>query len=329
MKIYRRYIAPECQRPVYLDTETKRRIVESICTEEGHVAADCFDEAQKVVALKVWRPCLMVVEMMRMVMVVMIMIILEVVVEILMMVMVVMIMIILKVVVEILIMMVVVMIMIILEVVVEMLEAEYFPDFLTSQFHAKHQVDVLTSGQVLLADILYNDTALFHFMEFLEAHNQRLVMEFWLAAINFSQAVSRETEECQNDAMVLYDKFLSMQVDILAKSITQRRSIILCIQSEPTQALCLSMKFFINCLGQAPSQLGLPSNIRLQVEDAICRCVDSCKKQMTFPYLIFVIFFTQAKFLENEIYTVKRVNYDKLHSKLPIFRVKSEKIYTG
>ena len=207
MKIYRRYIAPECQRPVHLDTEIKRRIVESICTEQGHVAADCFDEAQKVV--------------------------------------------------------------------VEMLETEYFPDFLTSQFHAKHQVDVLTSGQVLLADILYNDTALFHFMEFFEAHNQRLVMEFWLAAINFSQAVSRETEECQNDAMVLYDKFLSMQVDILAKSITQRRSIILCIQSEPTQALCLSMKFFINCLGQAPSQLGLPSHIRLQVEDAICRCVAS------------------------------------------------------
>ena len=54
-------------------------------------------------------------------------------------------------------------------------------------------------------------------------------------------------------------------------------------------------------------------------------------------------FFTQAKFLENKIYTKKRVyydklhsklpilrvNYDKLHSKLPIFRVKSVKIYTG
>ena len=122
---------------------------------------------------------------------------------------------------EVMMMVMVVLIMIILEVVVEMLEAEYFPDFLTSQFHAKHQVDVLTSGQVLLADILYNDTALFHFMEFLEAHNQRLVMEFWLAAMNFSQAVSRETDQCQNDAMVLYDKFLSMQVDILANSITQ------------------------------------------------------------------------------------------------------------
>jgi len=164
VKIYRRYIAPECQRPVHLDTEIKRRIVESICTEQGHVAADCFDEAQQVV--------------------------------------------------------------------VEMLETEYFPDFLTSQFHAKHQVDVLTSGQVLLADVLYNDTALFHFMEFLEGHGQRVVMEFWLAATNFSQAATRGATECQNDAMVLYDKFLSMQ---------------------------------------APTPLGLPSNVRLQIEDAICR----------------------------------------------------------
>ena len=47
------------------------------------------------------------------------------------------------------------------------------------------------------------------------------------------------------------------------------------------------------------------------------------------PYLIFVIFFTQAKLLENKIYTKKRVNYDKIHSKLPIFGVKSVNIYTG
>ena len=58
-------------------------------------------------------------------------------------------------------------------------------------------------------------------------------------------------------------------------------------------------------------------------------------------YLSF--FFTQAKFLENKIYIEKRVNYDKLHSKLPIlcvnydklhsklpiFRIKSVKIYNG
>ena len=118
VKIYRRYIAPECQRPVHITTDSKRVIVETTRCEGGQVAADCFDSAQ--------------------------------------------------------------------ELVVATLETEYFPDFLTSPFHAKHQVDVLTSGQGFLADILYNDTALFHFMEFLEARGQRVVMEFWLAAANFS-----------------------------------------------------------------------------------------------------------------------------------------------
>ena len=61
------------------------------------------------------------------------------------------------------------------------------------------------------------------------------------------------------------------------------------------------------------------------------------------PYLIIVIFFTLTQFLENKIYTEKarklRQNtqkianflryYGKIHSKLPIFCVKSVKIYTG
>ena len=32
---------------------------------------------------------------------------------------------------------------------------------------------------------------------------------------------------------------------------------------------------------------------------------------LLYPYLIFVIFFTQTRFLENKIYTEERVNYDK------------------
>ena len=64
---------------------------------------------------------------------------------------------------------------------------------------------------------------------------------------------------------------------------------------------------------------------------------------VTHSYFLFVIFFTHTKFLENKIYTEKtcklRQNtqkiakflryYGKIHSKLPIFRVKSVKIYTG
>ena len=49
---------------------------------------------------------------------------------------------------------------------------------------------------------------------------------------------------------------------------------------------------------------------------------------ISMPYLIFVIFFTQAKLLENKIYTEKRVNYDKLHSKLPILRVYYDKLHS-
>jgi len=161
VKIYRRYIAPDCQRPVHLPTEFKRDIVELICAESGHVAPDCFDAAQ--------------------------------------------------------------------EKVVEILETEYFPDFLKSEFHAKHQVDVLTGGQVYLTDILYNDTALSHFMEFLESENKRPVIEFWLAATNFQQSVN--SENSQEDAMVLYDKYFSMQ---------------------------------------ATSPLGFNDSIRLQIENNIC-----------------------------------------------------------
>merc|ERR1712218_507381 len=66
-----------------------------------------------------------------------------------------------------------------------------------------------------------------------------------------------------------------------------------------------------------------------------------CQSMPDIPHICH--FFTQAKFLENEIYTEKTrklrqntqkiVNflryYGKIHSKLPIFCVKSLTIYTG
>ena len=41
----------------------------------------------------------------------------------------------------------------------------YFPTFRQSSSYIKHQIDILTSGKVFLSDILYNETALFYFME--------------------------------------------------------------------------------------------------------------------------------------------------------------------
>lgn len=96
------------------------------------------------------------------------------------------------------------------------METDYFQGFLATDFFCKHQIDVLTSGNVVLDDILYNETALFYFMEFLEQENNRSLLEFWIAATNFQQQLHDQKEffdpiEAQNDAIVLYDKYFSLQ----------------------------------------------------------------------------------------------------------------------
>ncbi|XP_035218822.1 A-kinase anchor protein 10, mitochondrial-like isoform X2 [Stegodyphus dumicola] len=99
------------------------------------------------------------------------------------------------------------------------MEKEYFPNFLRSNFHCKHQIDVLTSGNVFLADVLYNDSALFYFMEFMEQEGVRHLVDFLLMADNFQKhLLSHQGKydglQAQTDAMVLYDKYFSLQATI-------------------------------------------------------------------------------------------------------------------
>nr|XP_023014008.1 A-kinase anchor protein 10, mitochondrial [Leptinotarsa decemlineata] len=96
------------------------------------------------------------------------------------------------------------------------METEYCSAFLGTDYFCKHQIDVLTSGNVNLDDILYNETALFYFMEYLEQENQRNLLDFWIAASNFQQQLRDQKDffdpiEAQNDAVVLYDKYFSLQ----------------------------------------------------------------------------------------------------------------------
>lgn len=96
------------------------------------------------------------------------------------------------------------------------MEEEYFNEFLRSDFYCKHQIDVLTSGDVNLMDILHNQTSLFYFMEFMEQENRRAFLEFWLAAHNFASHLkedgsTNDVEQAQSDAIVLYDKYFSLQ----------------------------------------------------------------------------------------------------------------------
>lgn len=98
----------------------------------------------------------------------------------------------------------------------ELMEKEYFNAFLETDFFSKHLIDVLTGSNIVLDDILYNETALFYFMEFLEQESKRSLLEFWIAATNLQQQLRDQKEffdpiEAQNDAIVLYDKYFSLQ----------------------------------------------------------------------------------------------------------------------
>ncbi|XP_018369369.1 PREDICTED: A-kinase anchor protein 10, mitochondrial [Trachymyrmex cornetzi] len=101
-------------------------------------------------------------------------------------------------------------------IVYDILENEYINDFLRSEFHCKHQIDVLTSGNVQLADILYNETAFFYFMEFMELENKRELLDFWMSAISYKQNLlekqgAANPEEAQSDAVIIYEKYFSLQ----------------------------------------------------------------------------------------------------------------------
>lgn len=199
VNIYKRYIAPDSVKPVAIPTELKKEMVELICHESGLVSPHCFDQAQVAVE--------------------------------------------------------------------ELLERDHFPHFLQSEFNAKHQVDILTGGQVFITDILFNDTALFHFMEFMESLSQRPLVEFWMAAINFQQSIERvcrtpsplpsspSPEPVQGE--------LGGRRTLSTTSSSLRRS-----ESEATlDAMVLYDKFFSM---QASMPLGFDDKIRLEIEKNIC-----------------------------------------------------------
>ncbi|XP_068572693.1 A-kinase anchor protein 10, mitochondrial-like [Cebidichthys violaceus] len=91
------------------------------------------------------------------------------------------------------------------------LEQQHFSDFLRSHHFCKYQIEVLTSGSVFLADILFCESALFYFSEFMEKEEAMNILQFWLAADNFQNQLAAKKgqydgQEAQNDAMILYDK---------------------------------------------------------------------------------------------------------------------------
>ncbi|XP_062844561.1 A-kinase anchor protein 10, mitochondrial isoform X2 [Trichomycterus rosablanca] len=101
-------------------------------------------------------------------------------------------------------------------VVFTIMDQQHFSEFLRSHYFCKYQIEVLTSGSVFLADILFCESALFYFSEYMEKEEAVNVLQFWLAADNFQDQLAAKKgqydgQEAQNDAMILYDKYFSLQ----------------------------------------------------------------------------------------------------------------------
>ncbi|XP_055680833.1 A-kinase anchor protein 10, mitochondrial [Lutzomyia longipalpis] len=98
------------------------------------------------------------------------------------------------------------------------LEMEHLNDFLDSVFYCKYCVDVVTGEGLQLRDILHSESALFYFLEFLEQENMRDYLDFWVSATNFRRQFAESGDrmvhaEAQSDAMVLYEKYFSLQAN--------------------------------------------------------------------------------------------------------------------
>ncbi|XP_052234505.1 A-kinase anchor protein 10, mitochondrial-like isoform X2 [Dreissena polymorpha] len=116
------------------------------------------------------------------------------------------------------------------------IQESYFDGYKSSAHHCKYQVEVLTSGILHITDVMYNEQALFYFMEYLEQEGLSDLLQFLIAADNYGDllrnADTYDGQMAQTDAMVLYDKYFSLQAAV---------------------------------------SLGFPDNVRFEVESNICR----------------------------------------------------------
>ncbi|XP_055541153.1 A-kinase anchor protein 10, mitochondrial [Wyeomyia smithii] len=91
----------------------------------------------------------------------------------------------------------------------EVLEKNYLNLFLESGFYCKYTFETLSSDSLTLKEILCSEMALFYFMEYLEQKDKRHILEFCVSASHFRK--SAEASQAQADALVLYEKYFSLQ----------------------------------------------------------------------------------------------------------------------
>lgn len=149
------------------------------------------------------------------------------------------------------------------------IENKYFKEFLNSPLYIKAQIDMLTIGSLDLKDILNNETILFYFTEYLDQESCKVLLEFLMAVTNFRDNLingnTSTSDQAQTDAIVLYDKYFSLQ---------------------------------------AINPIGFTTDVRLNIESNICREGGPLATCFDIPYKIVYKTLTQYvnTFLDSELY---------------------------
>ncbi len=104
-----------------------------------------------------------------------------------------------------------------------MIKTSYYDKYLVSEYHCKYLLNILETQNLSLSDFLYDEIAVVYLLEYLEKENVRDLLKFWMQAENFSRNLiinkssikksNLETmyKQWQNDAMVIYDNYISLQ----------------------------------------------------------------------------------------------------------------------
>ncbi|XP_039501573.1 A-kinase anchor protein 10, mitochondrial [Drosophila santomea] len=136
------------------------------------------------------------------------------------------------------------------EFVLEQLERDHVQGFLQSGYYSTYCLELIEGGSINIYDVLNSELALFYFTEYLEQRQERECLEFWITGINFrkSFASGEEKEEdrqaAQSDAMIIYDKYFSLQSECrlwMSQKLRSRVEQAICAPGEQWQAFDLAL----------------------------------------------------------------------------------------
>ncbi|XP_017064617.1 A-kinase anchor protein 10, mitochondrial [Drosophila eugracilis] len=135
------------------------------------------------------------------------------------------------------------------EFVLDQLERDHLQGFLQSGYYSTYCLELIEGGSINIYDVLNSELALFYFTEYLEQRQERECLEFWITGINFRKSfASGEKEEdlkaAQSDAMIIYDKYFSLQSECrlwMSQKLRLRVEQAICAPGEQWQAFDLAL----------------------------------------------------------------------------------------